>query len=270
MLELFTHVGRFCVIRTRCATRSWLLAIYLSALVGLIGGCSKSSSTSDATLSAPATETLYLGKEADNVAWLLLRPSGAAVLLTEPCGVQEKFHKAKVFNYESGKSTPVAEHSGCYNDEDREMGPQGKIKILDSDGVRLGNPLLEVPVSEAFTPKDFFLPLDNDPRNTPPKIEAIGVGTTTFENKVDYDTIGLTRQPCPVEPGWFLARHIPAASADPYERCWMEKGNTVVVRDIDQSTNPATLDKSEEVIDKDRFFAAGTISKTPAKYQWAR
>lgn len=268
MPELFTHLGRFCAVRTRCATRPVLLGFYVSALAGLVGGCSKSSLTAEANFSAPATEAAFLGKDADNIAWLLLRPSGAAVLFTEPCGVQERFHRAEIFSYESGRSTPVAEHSGCYNDEDREMGPQGKIKILESDGVRLGNLLLEVPVSEAFTPKDFFLPLDSDPGNTTPKIEAIAVGTTTFENKVDYDTIGLTRQVCPVERGWFLARHIPVASADPYEKCWMEKGNTVVVRDIDQSANPATLDNSDEVIDKDRFFAAEGISKTPTKYKW--
>jgi hypothetical protein len=148
------------------------------------------------------------------------------------------------------------------------MGPQGKIKILESDGATLGNLLLEVPVSEAFTPKDFFLPLDSDPRNTPPRIEAIGVAITMFEGKASYDTIGLTRQACPVESGWFLARHIPVASADPYEKCWMERATTVVVRDIDHSTNPAALDKSEEVIDKDRFFAAGGIATSPAKYRW--
>ena len=257
MFKLFTDIRPICV-------------ICLCAWAALIGGCSKSSPTTDATLPAPATATAFLGKEADNVAWLLLRPASAAVLLTEPCGAQDKFHEARLFSYESGKSTAISQHSGCYNDEDREMGPQGKIKILEGDGAKLGNLLLEVPVSEAFTPKDFFLPLDNDPRNTPPRIEAIGVGTTTFENKVDYDPIGLTRQLCPVATGWFLARHIPVASADPYEKCWKEQGNSVVVRDIDQSANPATLDKSEELIDKDRFFAAGTISNTPAKYQWPK
>jgi hypothetical protein len=89
-----------------------------------------------------------------------------------------------------------------------------------------------------------------------------------FEGKPSYDMIGLTRQACPVESGWFLARHIPVASADPYEKCWMERAATVVVRDIDRSANPATLDKSEEVIDKDRFFAAGDIATSPAKYKW--
>jgi hypothetical protein len=237
-------------------------------LTGLLGGCSKSSSTSEGSLHAPAAGNPYLGNEADEVAWLLLRPGSAAVLLTEPCGNQEKFHKAKLFAYEGGKSTPVAEHHGCYNDEDREMGPQGKIKILESDGATLGKLLLEVPVSEAFTPKDFFLPLDNDPRNTPPRIEAVGVAITMFEGKATYDMLGLTRQACPVASGWFLARHIPVASADPYEKCWMERASTVVVRDIDQSQNPATLDKTEEVIEKDRFFAAGGIATSPVKYKW--
>jgi hypothetical protein len=269
MLEFIMQPGRFGVALTKRATRPRLLGLYICALASLVGGCSKSRSTTEGTASAPASAAAYLGKDADEVAWLLLRPGSAAVLLTEPCGAQEKFHKAKLFSYEGGKSTPAVARAGCYNDEDREMGPQGKIKVLASDGAVLGDLLLEVPVGEAFTPRDFFLPLDSDPRNTPPKIEAIAVGTTMFEGKIEYDTIGLTRQACPLERGWFLARHIPVASADPYEKCWMARGSTVVVRDIDRSASPATLDKSEELIDKDHFFAAGALSTMPAKYTWS-
>jgi hypothetical protein len=139
-------------------------------------------------------------------------------------------------------------------------------------GITIGKLILEISTAEAFDPTNFFLPLDNDPHRTPPKIEALGVNKLTFkgfEGSPDYDTIGLTRQACPVAKGWFLVRHIPTGTADPYERCWMENGNAVVIREIDYSVNPLALSEDEESVDKDRFFAAGTVATTPLKYKWS-
>ena len=221
------------------------------------------------TAQQPNNVTAYLDKNAAIINWLVLRPTEAIVLLTEPCGVQKKYLKAKVFGYENGKIVPSVEHSGCYNDNDRELGPNGKIKVVESDGTSIGKLIVEVPVSEAFTPKNYFLPLDNDPRNTLPKIEALGVILNTTQFGTDFDTIGLTRQVCPFDKTLLLARHIPVANADGYERCWMEKGQTIVIRDVDYPDNIPTLSKNETSIDKNYFFAASTVSNTPLKYKWS-
>ncbi len=99
-----------------CHSLAPALGLCASALSVLTGGCSKNgpATVSTATTtsdSAPATA--YLGKDQDGIAWLLLRPSGAAVLLTASCGVQEIYHKAIVFSYDDGNATPAAKHLGC-------------------------------------------------------------------------------------------------------------------------------------------------------------
>ena len=241
----------------------------IALMTFFVSGCSKhtpSDSTASDSTSKPLVE--YLSKDTANIKWLMLRPTGAIVLFNEPCGVQQKYFKAKIFVYENGKSAPSTEHTGCYNDEDREFGPDGKIKIVESDGTTIGKLIVEIPFSELFDPKDYFLPLDNDPRNSPPKIEALGVISNKLESGSYYETIGLTRQACPFDSKLLLARHIPVASADGYEKCWQENGQTIIVHDVDYSGATPRLSADGTNIDKNSFFSASTVKNTPLKYEW--
>lgn len=256
-----------------CSMKSLLIGSAGIALVA--SGCSNSGapppSASSGANSAPAARSrAYLGKEADVIRWIVLRPSGVVVLLSEPCGVQQDYFRAKLFSYEPTKATPAAEHDGCYSEKGRTPGPEGMITVYESDGTTIGKSILEVSVSEAFTPKYFFLPLDNDPRNTRPRIEAVGVSSSKYDTGTDYFPIGLTRQPCPFDKAWLLARHIPEGNADSYERCWQERGNSVVLRDATYSENePPKLSPDGELVDKAGFFSAATLATTPVKYDWS-
>jgi len=228
----------------------------------------KLSPTTLQTPSSPSAKerpAAYLGDNAKLVYLLFIRPTGAVVMLKEPCGAETGYFKAKVFAYDSGSPAPTAQRAGCY----RKMEPgRHTIKIYQSNGVSIGNVLVEVPIDETFGPEYYFLPLDNDPRNQWPKIEALAMAPAKSQYGTYYDTIGLTRQPCPIANNWLLARHIPEGNADSYETCWREVGGSIEVRGFDYSTKPLKLFDTGTIVSKAAFFDAATIHSTPQKYSW--
>jgi hypothetical protein len=52
----------------------------------------------------------------------------------EPCGIQEKYRKAKIFTYESGNPAPIAEHAACYDVVQERVAAPNVIKVFESDG----------------------------------------------------------------------------------------------------------------------------------------
>lgn len=248
-----------------------LNALMLAMLGVMLSGCGEkqTSSVSGTTTAQPSSSqtTKYLGENAKEVEWLVLRPTGAVVLLKAPCGAQSEYFKAGVFAYDGKATSPSAQRKGCYRFQPSEDN-SGMIHVVDSDGVSLGARIVDVSVEEAFAPENYFLPLDNDPRRQWPQIEALGVAVTKFGSKPSYQTIGLTRQPCPVNKSWFLSRHIPQANADDYEGCWYEANEQVEVRAIDYSTKPLKLTETGIFVRKEAFFDATTIQTIPLKYNW--
>lgn len=203
----------------------------------------------------------YLGDNAKVVERLVIRSTGAIVILKEPCGAQAGYLRARVFAYEGNSKIPTAQRAGCYNESNRQ--------VYESDGVSIGNPLVDVPTEESFSPATYFLPLDNDPRNQPPKIEALGVGSEKSQEETNFITIGITRQPCPIDGKWLLARHIPTSRADNHEKCWRDTNSSFIeVRNFDYSAKPLRLEKEKLLVPKDVFFEATTIHTTPKKYSW--
>lgn len=229
-----------------------------------------------ATLSNPASSGAYpatqgspgayLGKEADLISRIVLRPARAIVLLSEPCGVQHGYSRARLFSYAATKTAPTAETAGCYRRTDSTAAANGTIIVYASDGTVLGKVLVEVPVAEAFAPRHFFLPFDH----LQPKIVALGELASKRKTGSGYSSIGLTRQPCPFVPGWLSARHLPAGSTDTEQSCWQERGRSIAVRDISHSGNePPRLSADEQEAGKVSFFAAATLATTPLKYDWS-
>lgn len=214
----------------------------------------------------PPAPGAYLGKEADLISRIVLRPAHAIVLLSEPCGVLHGYSRARLFSYRAMKSTPTAERDGCYGKTDRAPDSNGSIVIYASDGTTLGKVIAAAPAAEAFAPRKFFVPF-GDAGHPPPKIVAIGVLAPKHPTARDYSSIGLTRQPCPVDASWFLARHIPAGRSD--QGCWEPRGDSIAIRDIDSSNRHAPrLSPEEKLVDKAGFFAAATLATTPIKYDW--
>jgi len=237
-------------------------------VAAMLSGSSRGNGPFEPSSANPAPKgnpAVYLGKEADLIGGMVLRPAVAIVLLSEPCGAQQGYGRARLFSYEPMKSAPTAEHDGCYNKRDRRAGTQARVVIYESDGTSIGKPILEVAGAEAFAPRYFFLPLDGDIR-----IVAVGESSRRGETGTDYASLGLTTQPCPFAKAWLLARHIAAGSSDGDQRCWEERGNSIAVRAIERSKSaPPRLSADEKLVDKAGFFAAATLATTPVKYDWS-
>lgn len=219
-----------------------------------------------AAADAPAPGA-YLGKEADLISRIVLRPGRAIVLLSEPCGALHGYARARLFSYGSMKSVPTAERDGCYGKTERAPDSKGSIVVYSSDGTTLGKVIAEAPVAEAFAPRRFFLPFGGGADHPQPKIVAIGVLASKRPAAPDYSSIGLTLQPCPVDAAWLLARHIPMGRSD--QGCWEPRGTSIAIRDIESSSqHPPRLSPEEKLVDKAGFFAAATLATTPVKYAW--
>lgn len=217
---------------------------------------------------APSRSSAYLGKEADLISRIVLRPGRAIVLLSEPCGILHGYSRARLFSYEPMKSAPKAERDGCYSKTGPAAEANGSIVVYESDGTLLGKAIAAALAAEAFAPRHFFMPFGGDAGHLQPKIVAIGVLASKHQSGSDYSPIGLTRQPCPVDATWFLAQHIPAGRDD--QGCWQERGNSLAIRAIDHSNNrPPRLSPDEKLADKAGFFAAATLATTPVKYDWS-
>lgn len=252
------------------STSNWN-ALMIALIGAMSSGCGEKQTAPAAKMAneslLASQTTKYLGDNAKAVNWLVLRPTGAVVLLKAPCGAQSEYFKATAFAYEGKEPSPTASRKGCYRFQPSEHS-SNLIHVVDSDGVVLGGRIVDVSTDEAFGPENYFLPLDNDPRRQWPQIEALGVAVLQFNNEPSYETIGLTRQSCPVDKSWYLARHIPQASADDYEGCWREVDDQVEVRSIDYMTKPLKLTETGLFVSKDAFFDATTIHATPLKYAW--
>jgi len=248
--------------------KSTSIAVILAA--AMLSGGSRGNGPaqySSANPSADGSPSGYLGKEADLIGEIVLRPAAAIVLLSEPCGAQRGYARARLFSYEPGKSVPAAERDGCYSRRDRKG---GTIVVYESDGTSIGKPLLQVPRAEAFAPRNFFLPPDGATGKRQPRIVAVGESSTRHASATDYSSLGLTRQPCPFQKAWLLARHIPEGSSDGYRRCWEDRGNSIAVRDISYPQDaPPHLSTDEQLVDKSAFFAAATLATNPRKYDWS-
>ena len=244
------------------------LAIAGIVIAATLSGSSRGHGPFDSSGAHPDTKgspSAYLGKEADLISRIVLRPATAIVLLSEPCGAQHGYARARLFSYEPTKSSPTAEHDGCYRRIDRTVAANGTIIVYESDGTVLGKALAEVPVAEAFAPRYFFLPFGQ----LQPKIVAMGELASKHQRGSDGSSIGLTRQPCPFERGWLRARHLPADRSDTEQSCWQERGNSIAVRAISHAgKEPQRLSPDEQAADKEGFFAAATLATTPVKYAW--
>jgi hypothetical protein len=246
------------------AVASLLIAAFLSGISS--GNAAAGDSGQDGVNPAShGNPKVYLGKEADLIGGIVLRPAAAIVLLSEPCGAQPGYARARLFSYQPMQKAPAAEHDGCYSKKDRKA---GTIVVYASDGTAIGKPILQVPAAEAFAPRYFFLPPEGDARDLQPRIVAVGESPPNRATGTDYSSLGLTTQPCPLEKGWLLARHI-ASSSDGYQRCWQERGNSIAVRMLRHAKNaPPQLSAHERLVDKSAFFAAATLATTPLKYDW--
>jgi hypothetical protein len=245
-------------------------AIAIILVAAILAGRSRGNGPVESSSANPAPKgnpAAYLGKEADLIGGIVLRPAAAIVLLSEPCGSLRGYARARLFRYEPMKSAPSAEQDGCYSKRDRRA---GTVVVYESDGTSIGKPILQVPGAEAFAPRYFFLPLDGDTGNLQSKIVAVGESSTRRATGTDYSSLGLTRQPCPFRGAWLLARHIATGSSDGARRCWEERGNSIAVRGIEYSKGaPPRLSTDEKLVDKSAFFAAATLATSPLKYDWS-
>lgn len=241
-------------------------------IAAILSGSSRGNGHADPASQAtdPAVHgksSAYLGKEADLIGGMVLRPAAAIVLLSEPCGALQGYARARLFSYEPMKSAPAAERDGCYSRKERRA---GTIVVYQSDGTSIGQPILEASGAEAFAPRYFFLPPDGNARSLESKIVALGESSSSRSTATDYSSLGLTRQPCPFQGAWLLARQIAAGSSDARQSCWEERGNSIAVRAIESSRNaPPRLSANETLVDKSAFFAAATLATTPVKYDWS-
>lgn len=241
-----------------------LVAAFLSGISS--GNVAGDSGPDGANPASHGNPKAYLGKEADLIGGIVLRPAAAIVLLSEPCGAQPGYARARLFSYQPMQSAPTAEHDGCYSKKDRKA---GTIVVYASDGTSIGKPILQVPGAEAFAPRYFFLPPEGDAGDLQSRIVAVGESPPNRATGTDYSSLGLTTQPCPLQKGWLLARHIATSTSDGSRRCWQERGNSIAVRIPRHSKNaPRQLSADERLVDKAAFFAAATLATTPLKYDW--
>jgi hypothetical protein len=263
---------RSCVV---CVSHMKSTAVAGLLIATMLSGSSRGNgpvdSASGGANPAPhGNSSAYLGKEADLIAGIVLRPAAAIVLLSEPCGAQPGYARARLFSYEPLRSAPAAEHDGCYGKRALRAGTQAMIVVYESDGTSIGKPVLKVPGAEVFAPRHFFLPLDGDADNLQSRIVAVAESSTRHASGTDYFSLGLTRQPCPFEQAWRLARHLAEGRSDRYTRCWQERGSSIAVRAVEHSKHaPPRLSADERQVDKAAFFAAATLATTPVKYDWS-
>lgn len=247
--------------------KSTAIALILAAILSGSSRGDAPVASASANSTTRGDPSAYLGKEADLIGGIVLRPAAAIVLLSEPCGAQRGYARARLFRYEPGKSAPTAERAGCYDRSDRKA---ATLVVYESDGTSIGKPILRLPAAEVFAPGKFFLPPAGATGNLQPRIVAVGESSTRHAGTTDYSALGLTRQPCPFDAAWLLARHIAEASSDDYRRCWQERGNSVAVRDVSLLQGaPPHLSRDEHLIDKSAFFAAATLATSPLKYAWS-
>ncbi|HXR93076.1 MAG TPA: hypothetical protein VN750_22640 [Steroidobacteraceae bacterium] len=247
------------------AVAGLLIAAILSSSSG---GSPADSASADHSPAAHGKSAAYLGKEADLIGAIALRPAAAIVLLSEPCGARQGYGRARLFRYGPIKSAPTAEQDGCYRKQDRRAGARARIIVYESDGTSLGKPFLEVPGAEPFAPRYFFRPLAEGTGNSGARIVA--VGESSREAGADYAALGLTRQACPFAKGWLLAQQLAEGSSEGDRRCWEERGDSIAVRAIEYPKNaPPRLSAEEKLVNKSGFFAAATLATTPVKYDWS-
>ncbi len=188
-------------------------------------------------------------------------------MLRERCGVHQEYGKAKVFAYSEGIPSPTAEKEGCWRREGQ-LSREGDLAVYESNGVDIGKLIVSVKVEASFSPKWFFLPLDNDPRREKPKIVAVANQDTVYNGFHLRNPIGLTRQKCPIGLDWQLARYIPQASHDDFEGCWRQSERGIEIKNIDYDKNPLKLSKQTEFFSKNLFFEAGSLHTRPLKFAW--
>ncbi len=140
------------------------------------------SASSGAQPDTKASPSAYLGKEADLISRIVLRPARAIVLLSEPCGIRHGYSRARLFSYAPMKNGPTAEHDGCYRREYSTAAANGTIIVYESDGTRLGEALIEVPAAEAFAPRYFFLPFGQ------PQPQIVAIGELTSKRQTGSDS----------------------------------------------------------------------------------